>query len=56
LLSLFYDPQTSGGLLIASTAAAAGHVAARLREAGVAAQPIGIATVARAGVSIIVQP
>ena len=56
LQSLLYDPQTSGGLLIASSADAAERVAARLREAGVAAQPIGTATAARAGVSIIVRP
>ena len=55
LQSLLYDPQTSGGLLIASNADAVERVAARLREAGVAAQPIGIATPARAGVWIIVR-
>lgn len=56
LLSMLYDPQTSGGLLIASRADAAERVAARLREAGVAAQPIGSATVASTGVNIIVRP
>ena len=56
LQSLLYDPQTSGGLLIASSADAAERVAARLRDAGVAAQPIGIATAVRAGVCIIVRP
>ena len=56
LESLLYDPQTSGGLLIASSAGAAEQVADRLREAGVAARLIGIATAPRAGVSIIVRP
>jgi selenide,water dikinase len=56
LQSLLYDPQTSGGLLIASSADAAERVAARLHQAGVAAQPIGFATAARAGVNIIVRP
>jgi selenide,water dikinase len=55
LQSLLYDPQTSGGLLIASSADAAERVAARLREAGVAAPPIGLATAARTGVRIIVR-
>jgi len=41
--------------LIASSAAAAQHVAARLREAGVAARHRD-REIARAGVSIIVQP
>jgi selenide, water dikinase len=55
LESLLYDPQTSGGLLIASSAGAAERVAARLREAGVAAKPIGTVTAAHAGVSILVR-
>jgi selenide,water dikinase len=53
---LLYDPQTSGGLLIASSPDAAERVAARLRDAGVAARPIGTATAANTGVSILVRP
>ena len=39
--SLFYDPQTSGGLLIVADSGAADEVAARLRQAGVLAARIG---------------
>jgi selenide, water dikinase len=53
---LLYDPQTSGGLLIASSPDAAGRVAACLRDAGVAARPIGTVTAAETGVSILVRP
>jgi selenide, water dikinase len=56
LESLLYDPQTSGGLLIASSAEAADEVAARLRAAGVLARPIGTATAPDAGVNILVGP
>ena len=38
---VLFDPQTSGGLLMAIDAQAAGHVIARLADAGVPAQLIG---------------
>ena len=53
---LLYDPQTSGGLLIAASADAAGAVGARLHEAGVHAQPVGLVLVAVPGVHIVVRP
>jgi selenide, water dikinase len=44
VVTVLYDPQTSGGLLIASSGEAAGDVEARLRAAGVAVHAIGRAT------------
>ncbi len=44
IVSVLYDPQTSGGLLIASSPDTAGEVEACLRAAGVAAHTIGRAT------------
>ena len=53
---LLYDPQTSGGLLIASAADAADAVAAALAEAGVPPRPIGVVESPVAGIHIIVRP
>jgi selenophosphate synthase len=54
--AVLYDPQTSGGLLIAASAAAAGDVEAALRAAGVAVSTIGKALAAQAEAQIIVRP
>jgi selenide,water dikinase len=53
--ALFYDPQTSGGLLVAASAEAAAQVETALRTAGVAASRIGTAEPARPGLSIVVR-
>jgi selenide,water dikinase len=53
--TLLYDPQTSGGLLIAASAEAANEVSAALRAAGVAASRIGSAENRRANVQIVVR-
>ncbi len=42
LLALLYDPQTSGGLLIAAASSAAGEVGAALTKAGVAGVRVGL--------------
>jgi selenide,water dikinase len=52
---VLYDPQTSGGLLIAVGAGSAEKVGARLRDAGVLAGPIGAAQTALARVHIVVK-
>ena len=52
---ILFDPQTSGGLLIAAAADAADRVEEALRAAGVAAVRIGMAGVATAGVSLRVE-
>ena len=49
LLDLLYDPQTSGGLLMAVAATSAGAVQQRLREAGVPASAIGRVSGERSG-------
>jgi selenide,water dikinase len=54
--TLLYDPQTSGGLLIAASGAAASEVEAALRGAGVAATRIGSAEKPRTNVQIVVRP
>ena len=41
MLNLLYDPQTSGGLLIATPAAQASEILARLDEAGQDAWIVG---------------
>jgi len=51
-LALLYDPQTSGGLLFAVAATAAGRLLAELATAGVTAAAIGEAIPARSGVSV----
>jgi len=53
---LLYDPQTSGGLLIASAADAADAVAAALAEAGVPPRRIGVVESPVAGIHAIVRP
>ena len=53
---LMYDPQTSGGLLIASAADAADAVAAQLSAAGVSARRIGVVQPALPRVHIVVRP
>jgi selenide,water dikinase len=52
---VLYDPQTSGGLLIAAAADSAAKVAARLSGAGVPAGAIGAARAALAGVHVLVK-
>jgi selenide,water dikinase len=52
---VLYDPQTSGGLLIAVGAGSAEEVGAQLRDAGVLAGPIGAAQAALARVHIVVK-
>ncbi len=55
LLLLLYDPQTSGGLLLAADPAAAGEVAGALERAGVKAARIGQAAPAVPGTRIAVR-
>jgi selenide,water dikinase len=52
---VLYDPQTSGGLLIAASRDAADTVAAALASAGVRAPRIGTVGAAQAGVHILVR-
>jgi selenide,water dikinase len=54
--AILYDPQTSGGLLIAVSEEAADRVEMALTAAGVAAVRIGRVGVARPGVQIVVRP
>jgi selenide,water dikinase len=56
LESLMYDPQTSGGLLVAADGAAADRVEAALRDAGVAACRIGTIGAAIHGVHVVLNP
>ncbi len=56
VLSLLYDPQTSGGLLISAAAEWSDHVAAALENAGVRAARIGRARGKTQGVHIDVRP
>jgi selenide, water dikinase len=53
--SLLYDPQTSGGLLIAASAGAAAEVEAALRAAGVTVSRIGTVAAPQAGAQIAVR-
>jgi selenide, water dikinase len=53
---VLYDPQTSGGLLIAADAASADEVAARLARAGVSARAIGVCETSRTGIAVRVKP
>jgi selenide,water dikinase len=52
---LLYDPQTSGGLLIAASADRADEVEAALRRAGVAAPRVGTAEASVAGIRVQVR-
>ncbi len=54
--AILYDPQTSGGLLIAASEGAANRVAEALGAAQVAAARIGFVGAAQAGVRIVVRP
>ena len=54
--AILYDPQTSGGLLIAVSPGAADGVAHALASAGVPAVRIGTVGPAQAGVHIVVRP
>jgi selenide, water dikinase len=53
---VLYDPQTSGGLLIAADAASADEVAVCLSRAGVTARPIGVCEAAQPGIAVRVKP
>ena len=53
---VLYDPQTSGGLLIAADAASADEVAASLSRAGVPARAIGRCEAAKPGIAVRVKP
>ena len=54
--AILYDPQTSGGLLIAASREAADRVAKALADAGVRASRIGSVGPSQPGVQIVVQP
>jgi selenide,water dikinase len=54
--ALLYDPQTSGGLLVAVGSAFAQEAAERLGRAGVLASRVGDVTAAVPGVSVAVEP
>jgi selenide,water dikinase len=56
LVPLLYDPQTSGGLLVAVDPRRAGEAEQAMRAAGVAATRIGSVEPARAGVHVLVRP
>ena len=56
LLSLFYDPQTSGGLLISAAGPAAARVAAALETAAVSARRVGEVRAALPGIRVQVTP
>jgi len=53
---VLYDPQTSGGLLIAASQNAAGLVAGALAAAGVLGARIGRVEALRPGIRIVVRP
>jgi selenide, water dikinase len=53
--ALFYDPQTSGGLLIASSVDVAGDVAERLRSVGAYATPVGSVRAEMRGVHVVLR-
>ena len=56
VLSLLFDPQTSGGLLFAVARDSAARVAVALEEAGVRAWPVGEAVPAKGSVRVVVRP
>ena len=53
--ALLYDPQTSGGLLIAASGERAAAVSQCLETAGVHAAPIGTVEPARSGLNVVVR-
>jgi selenide,water dikinase len=55
-VAIMYDPQTSGGLLVAASQDSADRVAAALAAALVAAVRIGSVGAARPGTQIVVRP
>jgi len=55
-VAVLYDPQTSGGLLVAADADACASVAAALIEASVPAVRVGTVGTARRGTQIVVRP
>jgi selenide,water dikinase len=54
--SLLFDPQTSGGLLIAAARQSAGRVGEALEESGLRAARIGEVGLPIAGVPVVVRP
>src|SRR5262249_47325072 len=56
LVPILYDPQTSGGLLIAVDPAAADALDGAMRAAGVAPDRIGTVQAQKPGVHIVVRP
>jgi selenide,water dikinase len=56
VLSLLFDPQTSGGLLIAAASEAADGVAAAMKQGGVRASRIGEARAPLQGIRVVVRP
>ena len=54
--AILYDPQTSGGLLIAASGQAADGVALALASAGVTASRVGSVGASQPGVHIVVRP
>jgi len=55
LLSVFYDPQTSGGLLIAAAEQFADRIVLALEEASVRVWQIGVVKAVESGVSVVVR-
>jgi selenophosphate synthase len=55
-VAIMYDPQTSGGLLVAASQDSADRVAAALAAALVPAVRIGSVGAARPGTQIVVRP
>jgi selenide, water dikinase len=56
VLSLLFDPQTSGGLLIAAASEAADGVSAAMEQAGVRASRIGETRAPVPGIRVVVRP
>jgi selenide,water dikinase len=54
--SLLYDPQTSGGLLVAASGSAEAEVETALQAAGVRFWRVGRVGASRPGIQIVVQP
>jgi selenide, water dikinase len=54
--TILYDPQTSGGLLVAASGGSADRVAALFEAQGVAATRVGTVEVGRASILIVIRP